>query len=98
MAVKISSTKLNYHFLWKAPQRHEQNLVALPLLDLCQSSNNQGSAGNIIHLLVMKTYFLAYHVLGKRLGLAILAWVRQVISVKYLVAMRRNEIALNIGI
>ena len=46
----------------------------------------------------MKTYFFAYHVLGKRLALAILAWVRQVISVKYLVAMRRNEIALNIGI
>lgn len=37
----------------------------------------------------MKTYFFAYHILGKRLALVILAWVRQVITVKYLVAMRR---------
>ena len=52
----------------------------------------------MIHFLVMKTYFFAYHVLGKHLALGILAWVRQVISVKYLVAMSRNEIALDMGI
>lgn len=53
----------------------------------------------MINFLVMKTYFFAaYHVLGKRLALGILAWVGQVISVKYLVVMSRNEIALDIRI
>ena len=43
----------------------------------------------------METYFFANHGLGKRLVLGILAWVRQVISEKYLVAMSRHEIALD---